>query len=59
MEREIYLEDENGGKYLLKYLDEARVIVHTVTEYERPPGSELTEDLITNSSHIYVDTHIL
>ena len=23
MEREIYLEDENGGKYLLKYLDEA------------------------------------
>tara|TARA_R100001163_G_C4932958_1_gene108109 strand:+ start:62 stop:313 length:252 start_codon:yes stop_codon:yes gene_type:complete len=46
MEREIYLEDENGGKYLLKYLDEARVIVHTVTEYERPPGSELTEDLI-------------
>jgi len=49
MEREIYIIDENNQEHLLKYVDEERIIVHKVTRYERPKGSEDTGDIIRYS----------
>jgi hypothetical protein len=45
MEREILLEDGIGGEHKVKYLDENRVIVQTVTRYVVPAH----EDHITYS----------
>ena len=49
MEREINVIDENGQEYLLKYVDEERIIVQKVTRYARPKGSEDTGDIIQYS----------
>jgi hypothetical protein len=49
MEREILVDDGVGGEHVLKYLDESRIIWQKVTRYQRPGGSEETEDIIRYS----------
>ena len=40
MEQEILLEDGIGGEHKVKYLDESRVTVQTLTRYVQAPGHE-------------------
>ena len=49
MEREIYLEDENGREYLFKYVDTEKITVQQVTRYkgkDNAGGLFNVEDLV-------------